>query len=62
MYNRGACVQPLLQCKSNSIIYSESAFVDLGIEHILPTHHIVIYKIFPHSLINGTIFEKDLCT
>jgi hypothetical protein len=64
MYNRGACVRPFLQWKSKSIIYSESAFVDLGIEHTstMPMRHIAIYNIVPHSLINGTIFEKELRT
>jgi len=46
--------------KAISMTYSESAFVELGIEHTMPMRHIVIYNIFPHSLINGTIFEKTV--
>ena len=47
-----------------SVTYSESAFVTSGTQHALPMLHIVICglpsstTIFPHYLINGTIFEK----
>ena len=48
--------------KAISITYSECAFVALGILHATHMHCIVVwcvwlYNIFPHYLINGTIFE-----
>ena len=48
--------------KAISITYSESVFVALGIERAMRMRHIVVcglgllYSIFPHYLINGTIF------
>jgi hypothetical protein len=51
-------VQPLLPWESNKYNIFGSDFVELGIEHRMPMRHIVIYNIFPHSLKNGTIFEK----
>jgi hypothetical protein len=53
-------VQPLLQWQSNKYDIFRSAFVELGIEHTMRVRHIVIYNIFPHSLKNGTIFEKTV--
>jgi len=50
--------------KSVSITYSESVFVALGTQHEMRMCHIInlwplrLYYIFPHYLINGTIFEK----
>ena len=48
-----------------SIKYSECASVALGIQHamhmgISVACPAVVYSIFPHYLINGTIFEKNL--
>ena len=45
-----------------SFIYSESVLVALVIQHAMRVRHIVmfpapLYNIFPHYLINGTIFE-----
>ena len=58
---------PCCRRKAISITYSEWVFVALGIQHSLPLRLIVVcglsvlYIIFPHYLINGTIFEKG-CT
>jgi hypothetical protein len=57
-------VQPLLQWKSNECYTTSAcAFVTLGIQHAKRMFHFVLwpaplYNIFPHYLINGTIFEK----
>jgi len=54
--------------KSVSITYSESVFVALGTQHEMRMCHIInlwplrLYYIFPHYLINGTIFEKKKVT
>ena len=50
--------------KAISVTQSEWAFVALGNQHAMRKRHIVIccpvplYNIFPHYLINGTIFGK----
>jgi hypothetical protein len=48
--------------KAMSITYSECVcvYVALVISHAMRMRHIVVYNIFPHFLINGTIFEKQL--
>jgi len=58
----GTFMKPL--CKS-SITYSESLFADFGIHHAMRMHHTDmwparLYNIFPHFLINGTIFGKKM--
>ena len=50
--------------KAMSITYSECVFVALGIQNAMRMRRIChlwpiwLYDIFPHYLINGTIFEK----
>jgi len=50
--------------KAISTTYSECVFVALGIQQAMRMHRSVhlwnlsLYHIFPHYLINGTIFEK----
>ena len=51
--------------KAISITYSECVFVALGILHAMHMPycrlwHVQLYNIFPHYLINGTIFVKKL--
>jgi len=49
-----------------SIIYCECVSVALGMQHAMPMRHVVICDLsgytvfFPHYLINGTIFEKNI--
>jgi len=56
----------MLQWKAVSSTYSGCIFVALGIEHLMRLRHIVICGLhgstifFPHYLINGTIFEKEM--
>jgi len=44
------------------ITYSQYVSVALGIQHAIRMRHIAIqrYIIFPHYLINGTIFERTV--
>ena len=48
--------------KAISITYSECVFVALGVEHAMRMRRVVLslpvllYRVFPHYLINGTIF------
>jgi len=59
-------VRATIRCcaKPTSITYSECVSVALCIQHAMRMRHIVtraltpLYNIFPHYLINGTIFEK----
>jgi len=49
--------------KAISITYSECVFVALGIQHARHMRHshlwpVRLYPIFPHCLINNTVFEK----
>jgi len=42
-------------------------FIALGIQHAMHTHRIImwpaqLYNIYPHCLINGTIFVKGYST
>jgi hypothetical protein len=49
--------------KAISITYSECVFVALDIQHAKRMRHLLpvrLYHIFPHYLINGTIFVKNL--
>jgi hypothetical protein len=58
-------VYPLLLSKAISITQADSLFVALGFKHAMGMRYIAChlcpapcYGIFPHYLINGTIFEK----
>ena len=60
-------MQPLLQWKSNEYYTTMACvFVALGIQYAMHMRHIDIcglsrsYNIFPHYLINGTIFGKKV--
>jgi hypothetical protein len=50
--------------KQLSIAYSDSLFATLGIQHAMSMRHTCqlwpawLYNIFPHFLINGTIFGE----
>jgi hypothetical protein len=49
--------------KAISITYSERVFVALGTQHAMRVRHIImpamLYNIFPHYLINGTILGGE---
>jgi len=59
-------MQTFLQRIAISITYSESAILALGIQPAMRMRHIVICGLpeftifFPHYLINGTIYGKDV--
>jgi hypothetical protein len=44
------------------VTYSECVFLDLGIQQVLYCHlwPAPLYSIFPHYLINGAMFEKNI--
>jgi hypothetical protein len=58
-------MQLFLQRKAISITYSESVYLALGIHNAMRMRHIVTCGLpgstfFPHYLINGTIYEKEV--
>ena len=60
-------MRPLLQWKRVSVTYSERVFCNLRYPEFSAHASYCLwpaklYNVFPHYLINGTIFEKDLDT